>query len=146
MTLRSKTPGMAAQAFIRINRRVRPMVALARLPGPNKLLRELIFNSLTTGPLTMDRMAEPPMLEEGPTKLNTGSSIASVAAKTTGMYSGRHPAITALAATLPTVISRRRSGNSPMTSLEERPDLSMNSSTRLWVGGTTGRPSVQPNS
>ena len=37
-------------------------------------------------------------------RLNVGSSIAEVAVSTTGMYSGRHPAMTALAATLPTVI------------------------------------------
>ena len=54
--------------------------------------------------------------------------------------------ITALAATLPTVISRRRSGSSPTTSPDGRPECSINSSTRCSVGGTTGRPSVQPNS
>ena len=111
MTLRSKTPGIAAQAFIRIKRTARPMVALARLPGPNRLFLELMFSSFAAGPFTMDNIAEPPMLEDGPTRLNMGSNIASVAASTTGMYSGRHPAITALAATLPTVISRRRSGS-----------------------------------
>ena len=124
----------------------RPMVALARLPGPNRLLRELMFSSRTTGPWTMVRMPEPPMLEDGPTRLKTGSSMASVAVITTGMYSGRQPAMTALAATLPTVISRRRSGSSPMTSVDGLPVRSMNSATRASVGGTTGRPSVQPSS
>ena len=90
--------------------------------------------------------AAPPILDDGPTRLNAGSSIASVAARTTGMYSGRQPAITEFAATLPTVISRRRSGSSPTTSPEGRPDRSMNSPTRSSVGGTTGSPSVQPNS
>ena len=146
MTLRSKTPGMAAHAFISINRMARPMVALARFPGPNRLFRELMFSSLVIGPFTMDKMAAPPMLDDGPTRLNTGSNMASVAVKTTGMYSGRQPAITAFAATLPTVISRRRSGSSPTTSSEDRPERSMNSPTRCSVGGTTGRPSVQPNS
>ena len=61
-------------------------------------------------------MAAPPRLDDGPMRLNAGSSIASAVANTTGKYSGLQPAITALAATFPTVTSRRRSGRPPMTS------------------------------
>ena len=112
---------MAAQAFIRMRRMARPMVPLARLPGPNRLLR--LFSPICSrmGPLTMQSTAAPPMLDEGPTRLNTGSSMASVAASTMGKYSGRQPAITALAAAFSTVMTRRRSGSSPMTSSGARP-------------------------
>ena len=130
MTLRSKSPGTAAQAFIKINLIDRPIVAFARFPGPNRLFRPLIPNSAATGPLTITRIPAPPRLEDGPTRLNTGSSIASAAASATGIYSGRHPAITAFAATCPTVISRRRSGSSPTISEGSRPEASTNSLTR----------------
>ena len=142
--LRSNKPGMAAQAFMRIRRTARPIVAFERLPGPNRLLRELTPSSRATGPFTITMMPEPPRLDDGPTRLNFGSSIASAAAKTTGMYSGRHPAITAFAATFSTLISRRRSGSSPTISSADLPPQSMNCATLRSVGGTTGRPSVQP--
>ena len=122
------------------------MVALARFPGPKRLLRELTPIFCATGPFTITSTADPPMLEEGPTRLKGGASIASVAASTTGMYSGKHPAITALAATFPAVISRRRSGISPTTSPDALPAASKNWATRPWVGGTKGSPSPQPNS
>ena len=114
----------------------RPMVALARFPGPKRLFRELMPNLWVTGPLTMAKPADPPILEDGPTKLKTGSSMASTAASKTGMYSGKHPAITALDATLATVISRRRSGISPTTSAGGRPAWSKNWFTRSTVGGS----------
>ena len=44
----------------------RPMVELARLPGPKRLLRELMPSSPTTGPLTITKTAAPPMLDDGP--------------------------------------------------------------------------------
>ena len=69
--------------------------------------------------------------------------MASVAVSTTGMYSGRQPAITALAAILPTVISRRRSGRSPITSPDGLPVRSMNSATR-GLGGRDDGQSVRP--
>ena len=121
MTLRSKRPGMAAQAFIRIRRMARPIVPLARLPGPKRLLRLLRPICPATGPLTMTSTAAPPILDDGPTRLNTGSSIASAAARMTGKYSGRQPAITALAAAFSTVMTRRRSGSSPIMSPGARP-------------------------
>src|SRR5215467_3685821 len=92
---RSNSPGIAPQVFISTSRLARPMVALARLPGPNRLLRQLIWSCSTTGPLTISMIAEPPRLADGPTRLNCGCTIASTAATTTGAYSGKHPAITA---------------------------------------------------
>ena len=115
MTDLSNNPGIAAQAFMRINRMLLPIVALARLPGPKRLFLE--FNPIfcTIGPLKIKSIPAPPKLEDGPIRLNLGSNIASVAAITAGKCSGRHPAITAFAATLSNVMSRRRSGISPIT-------------------------------
>ena len=137
---------MAAQAFIRMSRTARPMVELARLPGPKRLLRALMPSSCTTGPLTITSTAAPPMLDDGPTRLKGGASMASVAASTTGMYSGLQPAITALAATFSAVISRRRSGSSPTISAPSLPPAARNSATLSVVGGNMGSPSVQPKS
>ena len=47
--VRSKRPGTAAQVFIRMSRTARPMVELARLPGPNRLLRLFMPRAGTTG-------------------------------------------------------------------------------------------------
>ena len=79
-------------------------------------------------------------------RLNRGSSKASIAAITTGKYSGKHPAITALAANFSTVARPPRGAISPTTSSAERPDASTNARTRPTVGGTTGSPSVHPAS
>jgi hypothetical protein len=87
----SNRPGMDAHAFMRINRIALPMVALARFPGPNKLSRQLMPSSSTMGPLTMSKIDAPPLLEEGAMRVNAFSSMASVAAITTGRYSGRQP-------------------------------------------------------
>ena len=78
--------------------------------------------------------------------LNAGSVIASVAATRTGMYSGRQPAITALMASSSALRTRSRSGISPSTWSGARPAASRKARTRFSVGGTTGRPSVQPRS
>ena len=130
ITVRSNSPGMDAHAFIRMRRIARPMVALARLPGPNRFAPEFMPISSATGPLTITSTAAPPWLDEGAMRLNSGSSIASVAASTTGKYSGRQPAMTAFAAVLATVTSRLRSGIEPRTSSAGRPATSMNSCTR----------------
>ena len=122
------------------------MVPLARLPGPKRLLRLFCPNLLTHRPLADAQDRGAAHAEEGPTRLKTGSSMASVAARTTGKYSGRQPAITALAAAFSTVMTRRRSGSSPITSSGERPEKPINSATRAVVGGITGKPSLQPNS
>ena len=46
--------------FIRISRTARPMVAFARLPGPNRFTSEFIPSSSAIGPLTTSSGAEPP--------------------------------------------------------------------------------------
>ena len=71
---------------------------------------------------------------------------ARTAATTTGMYSGRQPAITALMATCSAVTTTSRVGTAPSTMSGSSPATARNSSTSSGVGGTTGRPSVQPRS
>ncbi len=146
MTDLSNNPGIAAQAFISINLMLLPIVAFTLLPGPKRLFRELIPSLDTTGPLNISSIPAPPRLEEGPIRLNFGSRIASVAASTAGKYSGKHPAITALEATLSKVIDRRRSGISPTICEPGKLTLSRNSCILSAVGGTTGSPSVHPSS
>ena len=75
-----------------------------------------------------------------------GSRAASTAAITTGRYSGLQPASTALMATFSTVTGTRFGGTSPSTSAESRAVPSSMRATRSGVGGTTGRPSLQPRS
>ncbi len=75
-----------------------------------------------------------------------GSHTASSAASTTGMASGRQPAITALTATFSTVASAQRGGTWPITSAAGRPAPAIMARTLSSVGGTMGSPSVQPRS
>ena len=132
--------------LISTRRMARPTVALARRSGPGpKMLWPLAKASwLRTGPLTSTRGADPPVLAELPWRLYSVGTMASTAAMTTGMYSGRHPAMTALMATFSAVITRPRTGSTPMTSEGWRPTMSRNRRTFSSVGGTTGSPSVQP--
>ena len=98
------------------------------------------------GPLTITRIADPPRLEEGPTKLNSGASMASVAARTIERCSGRQPAITAFAVAFSILICLLRSGISPSISEPSAFIWSRNWVTLSTVGGITGRPSVHPKS
>ena len=98
------------------------------------------------GPLTTTRVAEPPVLVMAPWSVKAGSPMASRAATSTGMYSGRHPASTALMATFSAVIVRRRTGSVITTSPGARRTASRNRHTASSVAGTTGSPSDQPRS
>ena len=124
----------------------RPIVAFARRPGPKRFTPALTPRARATGPLTTTKGAEPPVLVIAPCRLYAGSAIASSAARTTGMYSGRQPARTALMAAFSTVTVRRRVASRRSTSSGCRRAASRNSWTRAAVAGTTGRPSVQPRS
>ena len=55
-------PGSISNTFITISRMARPMVALARLPGPKTLPAAFMPMSSTTGPETINSGAEPPVL------------------------------------------------------------------------------------
>ena len=123
----------------------RPMVALARCPGLNRLPVQLIPISCRMGPLTRTRMpGELVAAEASWMQFGSCLNIASMVASTTGKYSGRQPAITALAAACSAVSARRLTGTSPNTCSGGRDTYSSIASTRSSVGGTTGSPSVQP--
>src|SRR5256712_4479074 len=80
-----------------------------------------------------------------PYRLNGLASMAFTAVTMTGKYSGLHPAITALTASLAIVASPQRGGIGPS---EEDGSRSLKVSicaTRSSVGGTIGSPSVQPS-
>ncbi len=74
------------------------------------------------------------------------SRWARTAATTTGKYSGRQPAITALIAACSAVTVTSRVGTVPRTASGARPAVARKASTFSGVAGTTGRPSVQPRS
>ena len=79
-----------------------------------------------------------------PCMLNSSVQTASRAAITTGRYSGRHPAITALMATFSTVAGAMLGGTMATMSCGSRVVPASIRITRSGVGGTRGRPSLKP--
>ena len=69
-----------------------------------------------------------------------------MAARTTGKYSLRQPASTALMAIFSIVAMRQRGGMGPRVSPGSRPAAAIIRATFCAVGMLTGRPSVQPRS
>ena len=122
------------------------MVALARFPCPSALSPEFMPMRFAMGPLTMITGLEKQVLQVTPCRVNPGSRAASRAVSTTGMYSGRHPAMTALMATFSTVQGASSGGTRPMTSCGSRRVPPSIRRMRSGVDGTTGRPSLQPRS
>ena len=59
---------MVPMTFRMTRRTARPMVALARQPGPNRLSSQLISSRRAMGPLTMTRGPAPPVDVAGPAK------------------------------------------------------------------------------
>lgn len=114
------------------------------MPWPSALPREFIPISRATGPLTTTAGAESHVVASSPCALNSVVHAASTAASTTGRYSGRHPASTALTATFSTVTGTRLGGTTATTSPGSRAVPSSIRSTRACVGATTGSPSDQP--
>ena len=137
-------PGVAPPMFCQISRTARPMVALARHPGPKTPVLELTSSALRTGPFTMSRGATASVVPDTPTRAKAGSQIASTPAITTGMYSGRQPAMTALMAIFSTVARPSRGATRATSSSPCRRLASTAAATRVAVGGTTGSPSVTP--
>ena len=145
--LPSSPPLRAPSTLLATRRSARPIVALARLPEPSTLWVAFIPTSAAIGPLTIVQIAAPPVLVVAAWALKAGSSIAESPASTIGKYTGRHPAMTALMAAFSAVTAIPRWGTVPMTSSGSvTPPASIMSSTRSGVGGTIGRPSVQPSS
>ena len=93
--------------------------------------------TITTGPTGI-------VVASTPWMLNSSVQIASTAASTTGRYSGKQPAITALIATFSTVAGARSGATIATTSSGARVVPASIASTRREEGATTGRPSVQP--
>jgi hypothetical protein len=71
---------------------------LARLPEPNALQSPFIPMSRAIGPLTISSGAAMCVVAWTPFKLKASAVSASIAARTTGAYSGLQPAITMLIA------------------------------------------------
>src|SRR6185503_3402856 len=133
------TPGAAPPMLTQQSRTARPMVALARQPGPNTPAPELMSSLARIGPFTITSGATASVVPETPSRQKRSSHIAS-----TARYSGRQPAITALTATFWTVARPNRGGTSAITSSDGRPTAAIAAITRPAVGGTTGSPSVTP--
>src|SRR5215813_1137226 len=91
-------PGQAPPTFNRISRMARPIVALARKPGPKQPLPACTPSSAAIGPWTITSGATECVVAWTPYRLNDGSSIASTAATISGNAAGSQPAITALTA------------------------------------------------
>ena len=124
----------------------RPIVALARLPWPSALTPLFMPIALAAGPLMITSGPEKCVVQSRPCSTNSGSSAASSTPSTTGMYSGLQPAITALIATFSTVQGARLGGIRPTISSGLRSVPPSMRRMRSSVGGTTGRPSLQPRS
>src|SRR5579875_3708642 len=120
------------------------MVAFARAPGPNRPARALRPSAWRGGPLTISRGAPPPPRPSAADSPKAGAVTARTAAASSGRYSGRQPARTALTASFSAVMARPSSGRAPTTVSGGSPSASSNAATRSGVGGTTGSPSVQP--
>src|SRR5205814_1185298 len=126
-------------------RTARPMVALARQPGPNTPAAQLTSSAARTGPLRMSSGATASVVPDTPTRANAGSQMASTPAITVGKYSGRQPASTALTAIFSTVARPRRGATSPMSSSAARPPASTAARPRAAVEQALGPPlSVRP--
>ncbi len=126
------------------SRRVRPIVALARLPLASALWVAFIPISRRIGPFTTTKGALPPVLAVQPCSPYSGWHTALTTATTTGMNAGMHPAITAAIAAFSAVMRRRRTGSTPTTSPGSSDAAPRKRRTRSSVGGTIGSPSVQP--
>ena len=122
----------------------RPIVALARLPEPNALTPPFIPMRRASGPFTMRSGAAMCVVACTPFRLKAGIVSASSAARTTGAYSGLHPAMTRLIASTSRVRLPRRGGTRHSTRSGSPPSIATTASIASRVGGTTGSPSVQP--
>ena len=122
MQPRSKTLARCSNTLIRMSRTARPMVELARCPGLKRLPVQLRPILERMGPLTsMMIPGELVAAEASWMQLGSYRNRACMVANTTGKYSGRQPAITALAAACSAVRVRRRTGTSPKTCPGSRP-------------------------
>ena len=96
------------------------------------------------GPLTTSSGAAMCVVACTPLRLKALAVSASIAARTTGAYSGLQPAITMLIASTSRVRLPWRGGTLHSTKSGSPPSAATKASTCARVGGTTGSPSVQP--
>ncbi|OYU18701.1 MAG: hypothetical protein CFE34_09050 [Rhodobacteraceae bacterium PARR1] len=99
----SVRPGTPPPMFVSTSRRARPMVAFALVPWPNTLVPLFRPIACRIGPWTNTTGATGWVVAWIAARLNAGLAMPLSAASSTGMYAGRHPAITALMATFSTV-------------------------------------------
>src|SRR5215472_7935556 len=92
------SPGRAPPAFAMSKRRARPILALARQPGPRAPRPALSPACSAAGPLTMANGVDGPVVVAMPLRLKSGTQTARTRAVSTGRYAGRQPAMTAFAA------------------------------------------------
>src|SRR5436309_12772778 len=116
------TPGRAPPRLTQTSRTARPIVALARQPGPNTPAPELISSRARIGPFTITSGDGALVVAETPCRSNASSQTASIAAMTTGRYSGRQPALTAWMPPCSTVGLPQLGGPRATTSSPARPD------------------------
>ncbi|CAB4938425.1 unannotated protein [freshwater metagenome] len=107
----SSSPVRAPMQFHSTSRTARPIAAFARLPGPNTFVPEFRPSSLRIGPLTTSTGPGPPVLLVAGCTSKSGCAIARMAARTTGRYVGRHPAMTALTTIAPACTAAPRTGS-----------------------------------
>ena len=147
MVARSISPGRPPPTLRMTSCSARPIVALARLPGPERV--DAVVHADRPGDRTVDdedRAAEPRGREQPVHVELVGARALDARRAPPGRYSGRQPAITALIATFSTVHSTRSGGASTTTSSAARVVPASMRTTRSGVGGTRGRPSDQPRS
>ena len=120
-----------------------PNGSIGAVPGPKRLLRQLIWSCSTTGPFTISKIPEPPRLADGPTRLKAGCRMASGCdhdRRVLRQAPGHHRIGCHL------LDSNKTPALWHPSSTSSRPRLRCprNAATRSSVGGMTGRPSVQP--
>ena len=141
---RSSELGVAPPVRWTTSRVARPIVRFARAPIESAPIVELNPSSSRIGPLTIRTCPGGDVVTACPWTLNAGSRTHSTAARTTGKYSGRHPARTAHEATRSSVASPIAGATGPSERSGGRsPSIRATASV---VGGTTGSPSLQPRS
>ena len=142
---RSRPPGAPPPVSVTSRRSARPMVRLARQPGPSAPMPECRPSASRTGPLTTTSWPGGEVVTAWPLRLKASSSAAStrrehdreVRGAAAGEHrAGRHALERRLAHAGRHRAERCAAGRGP-------PSIA---ATRSGVGGTTGRPSVQPRS
>ena len=137
-------PGRTSIRLIRQSRMARPITAVARSLLPSALKPPLAPSSSRIGPFSTTSTAQPPVLAVAPCIRKSSCIIAVQAVRTTGKCIGRQPAITALIASFSAVTASPRTGSMPISWSGGIIAQSRQACTASAVGGTIGRPSVQP--